>query len=665
MQLVSVQSINTRIQELQTEIEREIAARSATQNLSAIVSSKALQDITERLTKIHKILNIRRYNLIFIGQVGAGKTTAICHLFDLVREVEATRLRGLKQVKIQQVKELLATGAGKTTICEVVIKPSQRTWIEIDPYETAELQQAIEEFGLWIWQKTHPAAIKERVEIPPDELLRAIRNIVELPETVINGKMCDRALEFAASFTIERYLEFKQELIDRGRLAQRVKTEIYPSDTDVDTRAWVARIFQSLNVATLSNFSIPKRIYLNLSSEFLDFSKYPRFGCIIDTRGLDLATKDRRDLAHYIRETDDAICIFTERFPAAPANVIQIIGKYLTPTAKDIDTKFALLVMPRKGEPEKLLGADGCAVDDLAQGIALRKANIDNVFSNEDINFSTNNILFYDALQCYVGDGSLDLYCERSDIDAERERIFTEIERLIDDREQQLIHELNESIKQFQQIVTGKNLTEIEDAIVIDAVKKIATASELSLTNNLFSTDYLEMLPEHHSVLRATNNRYGQYELRDIDIYFNGRYLAESLTRQITQIAKIEILKIISNVEAEISDRSTLHPLMQRLRHQIDTNYEAIAIDLSTEIEAILTDRILAPQDYAECIFWQQAIDRWGQGSGYKVDVLLLYAERVAAIDPLFVELIHTAWRSRVIEPILTFLGEAQPIAER
>ena len=278
--------------------------------------------------------------------------------------------------------------------------------------------------------------------------------------------MWRRALEFAASFTIERYLEFKQELIDRGRLAQRVKTEIYPSDTDVDTRAWVARIFQSLNVAKLPNFSIPKRIYLNLSSEFLDFSKYPRFGCIIDTRGLDLATKDRRDLAHYIRETDDAICIFTKRFPAAPANVIQIIGKYLTPTTKDIDTKSALLVMPRKGEPEKVLGADGRAVDDLEQGIALRKANIDNVFSNEDINFSANNILFYDALQCYVGDGSLDLYCERSDIDAERERIFTEIERLIDDREQQLIHELTESTKQFQQIVTGKNLTQIEDAIV-------------------------------------------------------------------------------------------------------------------------------------------------------------------------------------------------------
>lgn len=660
MQLVSVQSINILIQDLQTKIAHEIVTRSAHHNLSAIVSVKALQDITDRLIKINKILNIEQYNLVFIGQVGAGKTTAICHLFDLVREVEDTRLRGLKQVKIKKVKELLSTGSGKTTICEVVIRPSNRTWIEIEPYESAELQQSIEEFGLWIWQKTHSEAIKERVEIPPDELLRAIRNIVDLPETVINGKMSDLALEFAACFSIERYPDFKQKLIDRGRLDKRVETEIFPTEVDRDRKLWLNRIFQALNVAKLPNFSIPKRIYINLSEEFLDFSNYPRFGSIIDTRGLDLATKDRRDLAYYIRETDDSICIFTERFSSAPSNVIQIIGKYLTSTAKDLDTKFALLVMPRKGEPEKVLGFDGQAVDDFDQGIALRKANIDNVFTNENINFSENNILFYDALQCYLGDGSLDLNYERSDIDVERERIFTEINQLIIDREQQLTQEIHLLTEQFHQIASGNNLTQIEDAIVRDAAKKICDFSDVELGTARFSIDYVDMLPDHHSMLRATNNRYGQYELRGIDIYFNGRYLAESLIRKSTQIAKMEIFKIISYVEAEISEGSTLHPILQRLRSQIDANYEAISIDLGTEIETILTNRILAPQDYDDCIFWQNAIDRWGQGSGYKIDVLSLYTEQVGSIDNIFVDLIQTAWRDRIIQPILTFLSESK-----
>ncbi|WP_295617046.1 hypothetical protein [Chamaesiphon sp. GL140_3_metabinner_50] len=176
--------------------------------------------------------------------------------------------------------------------------------------------------------------------------------------------------------------------------------------TELDEKSWLSEIFQSLNVAKLANFSIPKRIYLNLSDRILGFDRQ-RIGNIIDTRGLDLATKDRRDLAEYIRESDESICIFTERFPSAPANVIQIIS-----------------------------------------------------------------------------------------------------------------------------------------------------------------------------------------------------------------------------------------------------------IDLGVEIETILSDRVLAPRDYDESIFWQQAIDRWGQGSGYKVDVLSLYIQQVGGIDRLFVDLIQTAWNERIIQPILAFLGD-------
>jgi hypothetical protein len=654
MRSIAVQPININIDRLQDNITSEIEHRSQSDDLSALVSIQALQDIRSRLDKIQKILNIQRYNLVFIGQVGAGKTTAICHLFNLVQEVETTRMRSGKNVTIRKVKELLSTGAGKSTICEVVIRPAERTYVEIDPYDPRELQQLIEDFGLWIWQKAHPTTSKERVEIPPDELLRAIRNIVELPETTVNGLLHDRALEFSTSFAIDSYDEFKQDLIQRARLIDRTKTETYPKAKDLDEKLWLSQVFQSLNVAKLPNFSIPKRIYLNLSDNILDFN-HPRLGSIVDTRGLDLATKDRRDLAYYIRETDSSICIFTERFTSAPANIIQIIGKYLTPTAKDIDTKFGLLVMPRKGEPEQVIGADGQGVDDVELGISLRKANIDNVFASENISFPFDNILFYDALEDYLSDGTKNII----NIERERERVFAEIDLIIARREQCLETEVQTIAEQVEQIKAGKKLTDIEDAIVIVAKQKIREFGTLDLEkHHKFSTDYIEMLPAHHCVLRATNNRYGQYELRDIDIYFNGRYLAESLIRQNTQKSKLEIFKVINFVETEISHDSTLSPLIQRLRDRINENFETLAIDLGIEIETILSDRLLAPQDYHDSIFWQQAIDRWGQGSGYKVDVLSLYDRQVATIDATFIELIEAAWRDRIIQPILKFLGD-------
>ncbi|WP_310426514.1 hypothetical protein [Chamaesiphon sp. VAR_48_metabat_135_sub] len=654
---IEAQQINVIIDTLQTDINSEIGNREHLQNLSSLVSIKALQDISARLTKIQRIINIQRYNLVFIGQVGAGKTTAICHLLNLVREVEVERkLRSGEKIIIKKTRELLSTGSGKSTICEVVIRPAKLTYIEIEPYDSNELQQLIEEFGLWIWQKTHPATVKARVEIPPDEILRAIRNIVELPEIVVNGKIHDCAVGFAAYFTIDRYDDFQQELIQRGNLLARTETTIHPQTSDLDEKLWLSEVFQSLNVAKIANFSIPKRIYLNLSDRILDFT-HRRIGNIIDTRGLDLATKDRRDLADYIRERDESICVFTERFASAPSNVIQIIGKYLTPTAKDINTKFALLVMPRKGEPEKVIGADGLAVDDLERGLALRKANINNVFSNENINFPCDNILFYDALQAYLGDGSLDRSDESVDIDLDRQRVLTEIEQVIVDRERQLETEIEILAQQIEQIRSGKDFARFEQEIVIIAQQKIRAFSRLNLEKNSFSTDYVDMLPAHHCVLRATNNRYGQYELRDIDIYFNGRYLAESLIRQSTEKYKSDLLAVISFIETEISIDSTLATIMQRLRSQINENYEALTIDLGVQIETILSDRLLAPQDYDRSIFWQQAIDRWGQGSGYKVDVLSLYNQQVEGIDAMFIDLIQTAWIDRIIQPTLTFLG--------
>jgi hypothetical protein len=664
MRLLAVQPINTIIDNLQTTIKSEIGSREQIQQLSAVVSIQAFQEIGNRLTKIRRILNIQRYNLVFIGQVGAGKTTAICHLLNLVQEVEVERtLRSGKKVFIKKTQELLSTGAGKSTICEVVIRPAKFTYVEIDPYESSELQQLIEEFGLWIWQKAHLATTKIRVEIPPDELLRAIRNIVELPEIIVSGKIEDCALGFASYFASDRYADFQEELIWRGKLSARTETKIQPQSEDRDEKLWLSGVFQALNVAKISNFSIPKRIYLNLSPKILGFD-HQRIGNIIDTRGLDLATKDRRDLAEYIRKSDESICIFTERFPSAPANVMQIIGKYLTPTAKDLNTKFALLVMPRKGEPEKVIGADGLAVDDLAQGLALRKANIDNVFSNEQINFSFENIFFYDALAGYLGDGSLDRSDESVDIDGDRQQVFVDIERVIIDRERQLEAEIGILTQQVEQIRTGKDFAQFENEIVFVAHQKIRELSSLNLGKNSFTDDYIDMLPAHHCTLRATNNRYGQYELQDIDIYFNGRYLAESLIRQSTEKYQAEILAVINAVETEISHGSTLVTMMHRLRAQIDENYEALAIDLGVEIETILSERLLAPQDYEDSVFWQQAIDRWGQGSGYKLDVLSMYTQQVGEIDPLFRDLIQTAWIDRIIQPILTFLGDrATPVS--
>ena len=72
------------IQSLRSSVLIEIMARKPKeQNILNHLTIKALEGTVERLNKIEKILKTPKYDLVFIGEVGAGKTTAICHLFNL------------------------------------------------------------------------------------------------------------------------------------------------------------------------------------------------------------------------------------------------------------------------------------------------------------------------------------------------------------------------------------------------------------------------------------------------------------------------------------------------------------------------------------------------------------------------------------------------------
>ncbi len=652
----SFQSIQALILDTQSEITSEISARSEQHVGSELISTQAIKNISLRLEKIEKILQTQRYNLAFIGQVGTGKTTAICHLFGLVQEIKKTV--GTKEKSVIKYQELLTTGSGKTTICEVVIRPALHTFIEIDPYEHDEIYQLIDDFGLWVWQKVYPEESKKKVEIPPNELLRAIRNVVALPEVMQEGKLVDQAVQFAKGFVADDYQSFKSALVDRGQLGLRSETRIEAESTEPDLAEWVSKNFQAINVTKLPNFSIPKRIYLNLESSILDFSKYPNIGSIVDTRGLDLGTKDRRDLNKYIREDDNTICIFVDRFSSAPGNTIDIIGKYLTPTSEYIDSKFSLLVVPRKGEPEKILGGDGIQVGTVYEGIALRRANIDNVFTNESIDFVSENIIFYDALRCYLDDSTMHPYYDKSDITSDRDRILAEISNLINNRERKLAKEVDTLINQFHLIKQVEHPNEQENHLVLEVKKKLSSSDKFLPIANSFTEDYINSLAVlHHMVLRATNNRYGIYEMRGVDIYFSGRSLAENFARLQTKDFKSEILNSIISAQAEITPNSQMWISLQRLHSQISENYEALLIELGQKIENVLTTITLAPRSYEDNEFWQEIIDRWGQGSGYKQDVLFCYNSQIQSIDTTLMNLLITGWQEDLIKPALIFLG--------
>ena len=76
------------IRNLQNNISNAIAIRESKEGKTVLdhIAINALEGTFQRLQKVGDILSVSKYDFVFIGQVGAGKTTAICHLFNLTEE---------------------------------------------------------------------------------------------------------------------------------------------------------------------------------------------------------------------------------------------------------------------------------------------------------------------------------------------------------------------------------------------------------------------------------------------------------------------------------------------------------------------------------------------------------------------------------------------------
>ena len=88
----------------------------------------ALADLRAELAELSELLGTTRHRLVFIGQVFVGKTTAICHLVGLTadREKKKTNKAGIEKM-VRVTEDLMATGSGFTTLCEVWSPPRRRT----------------------------------------------------------------------------------------------------------------------------------------------------------------------------------------------------------------------------------------------------------------------------------------------------------------------------------------------------------------------------------------------------------------------------------------------------------------------------------------------------------------------------------------------------------
>jgi hypothetical protein len=372
------------ISELKNEIQ--LAINSINDDKSSVfehIRKKSLISKLTRLSKISDILDIQKYKIVFIGKIGAGKTTAICNLFNLVRDIEkpVEINKGKKNIKVTE--PLLSTGSGRTTISEVIIKSDKSIYIEIDPYSREKLEFLISDFSESFYND------KSESDVISTEIERALRSITNLNKTSkkiedkdgkITSKTVDLAEEKAKEVSLEEFKRYAFENADlSNRIYDRANSQIFCPES-VNPKQWLKETFEKVNKADIPYFSIPKKIFIHINNEIFGVSELELFDSIIDTKGID-ENPIRPDLRDYI-EKEDTICLFTSTYNDSPeTNVRELMKYFLSQHSKKYEDRFVTLVMPHKGEPEKENDGDGTR----ETGIEIKKEIIQGVFDRLDL----------------------------------------------------------------------------------------------------------------------------------------------------------------------------------------------------------------------------------------------------------------------------------------
>ncbi|MBD2190047.1 MULTISPECIES: hypothetical protein [Cyanophyceae] len=627
---------NISIPELKTEIQSVIDnINDDKSNVFEHIRKKSLLSKLSRLNEISNILNIEKYKIVFIGKIGAGKTTAICHLFNLVQAIDKNIETKKGKVSIKVVEPLLSTASGRTTISEVIIKSAKNIYIEIDPYDREKLELLINDFcDSFYCEKSNNDVISTEME-------RALRSITKLNKITkkikeedgkITSKTVDLAEEKAKEVSLEEFKRYAFENADLDkRCYDRVNSLIFCPEV-VDPKQWLKETFDKVNKADIPSLSIPKTIFIYINNQIFGLSELDGFDSVIDTKGID-ESPIRADLLDYI-EREDVICLFTSTYSDSPeTNVRELMKYFLSQHSKKYENRFVSFVMPRKGEPEKENDGDGTR----EVGIEIKKGIVQSVFDRLNLNFLKDNILFYDALQCYDEKGRIERDYDEQDVQDMKNEVVFAINYVIENRKDTLINEVCEIRNSFQQMQEGKTLSEQEVALIEIAVAKLKDVQSLdkripSFIYEEFIDKYVEYYSENYKAWNtkdAIHRRFGTFEERGFDTFFDAKIVAEGLDenemlKKFTRNLKNDVEQIINELGESLKEIDSLTPEIKR---QFEIQYDAFVSRVGRQIEGFLRS------NNENQIFWAELIDRRGKGAGYNQDVCTILRRKLEILD--------------------------------
>jgi len=525
-------------------------------------------------------LTNQEHNLTFIGDIGVGKTTAICHLLGL----------------IDDNAPILSTGAGRTTLCEVEICQGNQLAIEVTPCNQDEVFSYLNDFSQYLIQDIDDQAGGDKFKLSI-EVERALRNMLELKTSRHKneeGKSVkkDAAIIFASDFKDTNSLALS--FMDRIKFQSRSRTA-FTDEEGIGQMSWLSETFRAINSATHPEVGLAKRILITLPKAPFDDLNYSL--SVVDTKGVD-NTVNRQDLDASLTD-NRAVCIICCGFTNAPSKTVSDLFKTMRGaglTKQRIKDEIVLLILDREGEAEQVIDIDQ-AVGDKQDGRQIRA---------EHVTSDLERLFQLDPLDVQFLDVQTDKVSQLS------KHLSDKVSRLRNAHKHRL-EETEEAVSSIEREMDSKSKQQAEQQVKSTLgpwLKKANSRSPVLKEYFLQLISEIEDSGTYASSIRASINRRGEWH--NLDYY---QMLAVGARKQIVeQVGSLhdELFVLIQNMLSQ-NDLQPAYALLKQLKDTTDKRLNQIYLDVFSKGRSVYESKL-----FDDIPLWRQLGQEWGQGPGYK-----------------------------------------------
>ena len=544
-------------------------------------SANLLHTLKDEVHRAADLVAGTDYSLAFVGEIGVGKSTAICRVAEL--EV-AGRRRGMPI-------PVLETGGGRMTICEVRLEQGRGHGIQVDPMSHEGIEREVREFASAL--KEPPAPSDDERGDPAfgtsREIERAIRNMsglarrtgAEDPARVLAARSADTEM-------------FAIEIMARMNLHRRKGREIWysPETSHEDPLSWLRDHYARINNGRHSDFSIPELIVVLVPTPILgDVSCSIR---LVDTKGID-RTAERPDLENLFVDPNTAI-VMCSGFADIPSQAIhQLLEGVMQGDPSSLEGKGAVLGLVRHDEAWSVKDDMGLDVDSAEAGYALKRSEAH--LALQALGFPGLRVKFFNAKEDSPDELEEML---RSLVQGLRQQHRSELEAVIN-----AARSLFENFEEAEKLEVMKRASEI----LMTWIRENRTLDFSSLPR-LESRLIQALRTEHASSIRASVRREGEWAHFDYAYYLRRgvRFAAE----RVVLIKSEELGALIDNL-LQVESLSEATAMLEGAGYAINAGTADIRAKCN-----LLGTRIHSHHMKRDRELWADSDWEWGRGSGYR-----------------------------------------------